>query len=194
MRVLILILFTLTIQIPKAQAFFARPNHPHAEYDYEINTAPLAWFVDWGSLDLIRYFKTKDAGAAKVGWGLSYIAYNKTTSFEENLPNNKGNAYGIVAILDLDRGNYLATHVLYDKYDKYFKDSTQIQAREGLRANAVIGGQDIYFNWIMVKFGFGVELATYRVNEYNQTTPQDISTYRTTGFNPFFELKAGVVF
>ncbi len=166
-------------------------------YKYEINTAPAALIANWYSLDFIKYetISNSDEFNNKFGYGFALVSYLRNNNgFDNTFPSRHGYAGGLVAISD-SKDSYYGAHIFYEKYDRYTDIGSLIQEREGFRANLVVGGKEYFKRNFALKFGWGVEIQTYKVREYDEKNKFIQNNYTTVLLNPFyFELKLAGLF
>lgn len=192
---------TAKIALPTTPVAAIEPAAPQIKttvnYQYEVNTAPAALIANWYSVDLIKYTHQSETTDpyAKFGIGLAIISYIRNNNdFDNTFPSRQGYAGGLTAIWDY-KESYYATHAFYEKYERYTDGGSLKQDREGFRVNVVVGGKEYFKRNYALKFGWGLEIQSYQVKEFDEKFPSRYNNYNTLIFNPLYlELKLSGLF
>ncbi len=194
------ICLVVLLSFSEVKAQVAKPAGPPKfepiNYGYEINWAAIATLANWYNLDFIKYYPKENSATKgeKIGYGVSLVSYlRNNNNFDDTFPSWKG--FGAGAIYNIDSTySYVGTHLLFDSYERYRDVGTLVQKRTGLRANIVMGGKEYLKPNLLVKFGWGVEVQSYKIEEFNELNKTTINNYYTTILNPFFEFKLAYLF
>lgn len=167
---------------------------PMTEYKYELNIAPLAILANWYTIDLLKYDPLTSEGS-QFAYGVTAISFvRNNNNADDTFPSRSGYGAGLTALWD-HQDYYYATHAYYEKFDRYRDEGSMVQEREGFRANAVVGIKEVFKRRFALKFGWGVEIQTYKVREFPEVNRFVQTNYYTNILNPLFlEMKLACYF